>query len=273
MIKELKDILSDYSEYVYLTGGVVRDFCLGIEKAKDIDLVITDYYQEILSILEVKYGDFQKFDKFLTARKQIGDFNIDLSNPRVEVYKGDAQLPTVSRSSLEKDYKRRDFTVNSLYLKLSNYQDLNKIINYSQFDDINNKLIRVHHKDSFIDDPTRIFRAYRYKLRLGFDFEQQTQDLIQDAINLKVINNLSDKRIYNELLKIFYEKDYLKIFSELNNVKINYFKQFVGLKKVSLKNEISFLNFIKPFLTGISFNDYLIKISLPKELKKKVLNA
>jgi len=199
---------------------MVRDLLLGKEPV-DIDLVIEDDIKSIADSLNRKLkGECLIYPEFGTATIRVGTEQIDLARARTETYPLPAHLPVVRFSDLDKDFSRRDFTVNAVALSLSR-KDFGRIIDpVSGIRDIREKSIRVLHGRSFIDDPTRIFRALRYKNRLGFQIEPHTERLLRAAVRRKMIGRLTGQRVLNEYRLIFSEADSHKTLDDLTRLHI-----------------------------------------------------
>lgn len=192
----------------YLVGGTVRDLLLGKEPV-DIDLIVEGDIRSITKTLNRRLkGACLVYPEFGTATIRVGTEQIDLARARTETYPLPACLPVVRFSDLDKDFSRRDFTVNAIALSLSR-KDFGRIIDpFSGIRDIREKSIRILHARSFIDDPTRIFRALRYKNRLEFRIDRGTDRLMRNAIRDKMIDRLSGQRVLNELRLIVQEKSW-----------------------------------------------------------------
>lgn len=164
-----------------------------------------------------------RHDRFGTATFRGETEQIDITRTRSETYPAPAKLPVVTFNSIQSDLRRRDFSINAIAL-LINHDRPGLILDpFRGIDDIKHKLIRVLHQRSFIDDPTRIFRALRYKNRLGFTIESTTKHLLRQALDLGMIDLLSGQRIMNEYRLIFRENDYLKTLRDLSRLKIQDF--------------------------------------------------
>ena len=100
--------------------------------------------------------------------------------------------------NIELDYKRRDFTINSMYFKLTL---ANGELNFELIDlangknDIKNKTLKVLHDKSYIDDPTRILRGIDFKYRFDFDFSSHDKHLIKECLSGLNLDNASKDRI------------------------------------------------------------------------------
>jgi len=193
---------------VYVVGGFVRDLLLRRPNL-DIDLVVE--------------GDgiafAQKFAKRFSARvrahKKFGTAviifpdgsKIDVATARWEYYEYPAAMPTVALSSIKLDLFRRDFTINTLAIKL-NSKDFGLLIDFFGGQrDLKDGIIRVLHSLSFIDDPTRILRAVRFEQRFDFKIGKHTLRLIKNSLGLGILDRLSSKRLFTELRLILEESD------------------------------------------------------------------
>ncbi|AFK86902.1 MULTISPECIES: CCA tRNA nucleotidyltransferase [Thermoanaerobacterium] len=210
----------------YIVGGYVRDKLLNLE-SDDIDITVEgDGIKFAFMLNEILNGEMEVHDKFETAKIKTKDFELDIVSARKERYERPGMLPVVQRASLADDIKRRDFTINMLALDVKT----NQIIDiYNGGNDIKNKLIRVVHDKSFVDDPTRIFRAIRYSGRLGFKIEQHTERLLRKSISDGDIFNVSADRIMNEIYLILKEKKPEPIVELMKYYQINK-ELFCGIK-------------------------------------------
>ncbi|MEW5938535.1 MAG: hypothetical protein AB1750_02630 [Chloroflexota bacterium] len=122
---------------------------------------------------------------------------IDLISARSETYAHPAALPAVKLGNLNDDLRRRDFTVNAMALRLDDDHFGELLDPFNGKADLRKRLVRVLHPRSFVDDPTRIFRAVRYAERYGFRLAPDTEALVPVA--LKHVNKLSGERLRHEL--------------------------------------------------------------------------
>jgi tRNA nucleotidyltransferase (CCA-adding enzyme) len=123
----------------------------------------------------------------------------------MEYYLQPGALPDVEHASVKMDLSRRDFTVNTLAISLNHCVYGELLDYYGGQRDIEDKAIRVLHNLSFVEDPTRVFRAVRFEQRLGFQIGKQTEHLLLSAVRLGLMEKVSGKRIFNELLLIINE--------------------------------------------------------------------
>lgn len=193
---------------VFMVGGIVRDLLLG-KNNYDLDLVVEgdgiQFAKKLADKLDGKLKVVHK--RFGTAVLNLDcGKKIDISTARTEFYESPAALPIVEHSSLKQDLYRRDFTINTLAIKL-NKNSFGTLLDF--FDgtkDLKNGKIRVLHNFSFVDDPTRIFRAVRFEQRYNFTIEYQTEHLIKLAIEDRLLDRLTNQRIAAEILHILAER-------------------------------------------------------------------
>jgi tRNA nucleotidyltransferase (CCA-adding enzyme) len=124
---------------------------------------------------------------------------VDVVTARTEFYAAPAALPSVEHATIREDLLRRDFTINAMAVSLKG-ADYGRLVD--PFDgraDLEAGAIRVLHNLSFVDDPTRIFRAIRYENRFGFRMEPHTERLARACVELGLVGDLSSARLRDEL--------------------------------------------------------------------------
>lgn len=206
---------------VYAVGGFVRDLLLGCPN-QDIDLVVEGNgiaYARLLA--KELQGRVREHQEFLTAvvifEQSPGvERHIDVATARLEYYEYPAAMPTVELSSLKMDLFRRDFTVNALAIRLEKGNFGQLVDFFGGQRDINDKLIRVLHALSFVEDPTRCLRAVRFEQRYSFRLGTGAERLVKNALNLKLMDRLSGARLFHELKLIFEENDPLACLTRLD---------------------------------------------------------
>ncbi|MDD3906331.1 MAG: CBS domain-containing protein [Candidatus Omnitrophica bacterium] len=209
----------------FIVGGLVRDLILGV-KNLDLDIVIEGpaikMGEELAKDLGAALIIHRRFGTCTLITKATGynlrgnrvgyrvgcsGFKIDLATARREVYERPAALPTVEFSSLKDDLVRRDFTINAMALSL-NKESFGRLIDFFGGErDLARGVIKVMHDASFIDDPTRVFRAVRFEQRFGFTIDPHTEDLIKNAIKIEMFDKVEPQRIRDELIAILKEDD------------------------------------------------------------------
>ena len=189
---------------LYLVGGVVRDLLLGRTNL-DLDLVVEGDAINLAHRLTQDYpGKITTHPRFNTAKLQWDKWSVDLATARSETYAKPGALPSVKPGSLENDLSRRDFTINTMAIRLDpgHYGELIDL--YGGIHDLEHKLIRILHERSFIDDATRIWRGLRYEQRLNFQLEESTLKLLKRDIPM--LDTISSDRLQHELELILKEE-------------------------------------------------------------------
>jgi tRNA nucleotidyltransferase (CCA-adding enzyme) len=193
---------------VYLVGGTVRDILLG-EPNFDVDIAVEgDAIALARSVADALDGRVRPHRKFGTAVVLYGDDErIDVVTARTEFYDAPAALPSVEHATIREDLFRRDFTINAMAVSLRG-DDFGRLVDpFHGRRDLEAKTIRVLHNLSFIDDPTRIFRAIRYESRYGFRMDEHTQRLARGTIEMGLVGDLSSARLRDELVALLEEGD------------------------------------------------------------------
>ena len=192
----------------YVVGGFVRDLFL-YRKNEDLDIVIEgDGIAFAKKYAKTVGARIHTYAKFGTAVIIFPDgFKVDVASARMEYYKFPAALPTVEMSSIKLDLFRRDFTINTLAIQLHPDKFGMLIDFFSAQQDIKEKAIRVLHNLSFVEDPTRVFRAIRFEQRFGFTIGKLTESLIKNAVKMDFFKRLSGRRVFAELRQILEEEN------------------------------------------------------------------
>jgi tRNA nucleotidyltransferase/poly(A) polymerase len=217
------DLLHEIGEVggkgTYLVGGFVRDLLLK-RPSLDIDIVVEgDALRVANAMCERWNGTLDAHPQFGTATVTPADVNlpkVDFVTARRETYQGAGTLPTVARGTITDDLRRRDFSINALAMRLD-ISTFGEIVDKTGgLEDLRTRTIRVLHKHSFTDDPTRIFRAFRYAGRYGFCIPETDTTLMREA--LPVLAQLSGERIRNEIDRILIEKNAPEIVAHLTRL-------------------------------------------------------
>jgi tRNA nucleotidyltransferase (CCA-adding enzyme) len=219
---------------LYIVGGFVRDLFVG-HAGLDFDLVVEGDAISCARTISRKYGgNITIHSHFGTASWQpdvnkLTDFNIrgfadkdipplDFVTSRSETYLNPGALPTVKRGSLSDDLRRRDFTINTLALRLDGEHFGQLIDQLGGLEDLKRGIVQVLHRESYVDDPTRILRAVRYEKRYGFRISPEDLDLISKAKSH--VGELSGERLRHELDLILAEDKAVEMLTRLEDLDI-----------------------------------------------------
>ncbi len=213
MVQVVSEVADEAVMPIYFVGGLVRDLLLNLP-AVDMDIVVEGDAIELAHQLAKKYGGrVRSHGRFGTAKWLLtpkvwaaiapnvptegAAESVDFVTARTEFYTQPSALPQVTHGSIKLDLHRRDFTINTLAIRLDGPHLGDLLDFYGGLRDLDQGLIRVLHSLSFIDDPTRILRAVRLEQRLGFQIEPRTAELITNA--LPVLERVTGARIRHEI--------------------------------------------------------------------------
>ena len=203
----------------YLVGGTVRDLMLRRPPRYDFDLAVVGDGERFAGRLAARLGGrITTYGQFGTARVDYDEgAHVDVATARTETYSEPAALPDVAPAdAIEDDLRRRDFTINAMAIALP---DARLIDCFDGVTHLRDRLVRVLHEGSFVEDPTRIFRAARYETRLEFRMDPKTETLAMLAA--PVVGQLSGARVREELFAIFEEDEPEKILARLHQLGVD----------------------------------------------------
>lgn len=235
LLKAIAQAAHEQRSALYIVGGFVRDLWLN-RPSLDFDLVVEGDAIKLANSLVQQYGGrVTSHTRFGTAKWRLEGCSfasaaqpgvpddlalktLDLVTARTEFYTYPSALPTVERGSIKLDLHRRDFTINTLALRLDghHYGDLHDY--WGGLNDLRHGLVRVLHSLSFVDDPTRMLRAARFEQRFDFRIEQRSLQLMHEAITL--MDRVSGDRIRHEMDLILDEPKAAQILARLDELKL-----------------------------------------------------
>ncbi len=221
ILEVVGEIVDTLGFTVYAVGGFVRDLLMGIGNL-DLDLVVEGEGIALAERLAAREGGRHKVHKqYGTAVVTLPDGQrVDVATARVEYYERPAALPVVERGSIRADLYRRDFTINALAIQLNGRQAWRLIDLFGGQRDIKEKVVRVIQGLSFVEDPTRAFRAVRFVERYGFAIGAQTGSLLEAAVQKNLFDRLSGKRLFGEFQLILSEPDPWRYVARLGELQL-----------------------------------------------------
>jgi|SRR5271157_57263 len=222
LLRTIADQAASMGMSLYIVGGFARDLLLN-RPSQDFDLVVEGDAVALAHALQSKYGGrITVHARFRTAKWHLTSADpeerssssfLDLITARRESYAQPGALPRVQMGGIEDDLSRRDFTINTLALRLDRDHFGELLDKMGGLADLNRGWIRVLHPGSYRDDPTRILRAVRYEQRYGFHVSTTDRESIASARHL--LEKLSADRIRHELNSILAEQNALKMLDRL----------------------------------------------------------
>ena len=234
LLKTVAAQAHELHQAAYIVGGVVRDLVLE-RPSQDFDVVVEGDAIALGQALCKRFsGRIVAHGRFGTAKWWIADRreqlaadlenglglvaldlpeSLDLISARTEFYEYPTALPTVERSSIKLDLHRRDFTINTMAVRLDG-RHYGELYDYwGGLSDLRQGLVRVLHSLSFVDDPTRMLRAVRFEQRFGFQIEERTLQLMEDA--RPIVRQVSGERLRHELDLMLSEQNPTGMFDRL----------------------------------------------------------
>jgi tRNA nucleotidyltransferase (CCA-adding enzyme) len=282
LLRRVGELAEKLEVKTYLVGGFVRDLLLR-KPNFDIDIVVEGegirFAEQLAALLGGRVKTHPKFGTAVVICSS--GLKLDIATARIEYYAAPAALPEVEYASIRHDLSRRDFTINALAMIL-NKSDFGQVLDFFNGQrDLKDQAIRVLHNLSFIEDPTRAFRAVRFEQRLGFAIGGQTERLLKNAVANKVVARVGGRRILNELRQILGEPQPLPALARLDSLGLLPFispslrfdaeaaKLFTAAERA--------LNWFELLYTGESYDPFLVGMlclfeNLPRrELRKTVV--
>jgi len=220
ILKQIGEIASEKGSSIYLIGGAVRDLILKRDN-KDLDFVIEGgNFDEFLSSVSERFQEDYNFNEhFRTGTIGLcSAYTLDFAEARKEKYFSAGALPEVEATNIFQDLFRRDYTVNCLALNISPDNRGELIDFFRGYEDVKQGLLRALHRFSFLDDPTRVIRGIRLACQLGFSFEKETRELIEEAVSMGDFSHLAPVRVLKELRLLLEERvtaDLLELFAQI----------------------------------------------------------
>ena len=226
IFRKISEASDDIGVDTYLVGGYVRDMCLKRPVKKDIDIMCIgsgidlaqNFYERIRP--NITPSKINVFKRFGTAMIKFNNYDIEFVGARKESYSIDSRKPSIEEGSFMDDISRRDFTINTLAIRLNKKHFGELVDTFDGISDIENGIIRTPRDPdkTFADDPLRMLRAIRFSSQLDFLIDKKTQDSI--VKNVDRIKILSPERISDEVNKILMSNNPSKGFKELDNLNI-----------------------------------------------------
>ncbi len=239
LLEEAARIADEKGLRLYLVGGAVRDLLLHrwgrqpspcLERL-DLDLVVDGPYPStphgtdppgwgliLGKALKQHFPEarLEIHGKFQTAALiWPGGFCVDIASARTEFYPYPASPPEVAMGSIHQDLYRRDFSINALALRLNGPQRGQLLDFFGGQADLQKGIIRALHPNSFIEDPTRIYRAVRFAVHLGFTLDPTTEEWIRTAVASGLHDAVGGERLKQELAYILRSRDWPLAFERL----------------------------------------------------------
>ena len=228
---------------LYLTGAALRDM-LGGFPIQDLDFTVEGNAIALAKAI-VKKGDAELGT--VDTRRNLVDLHFPhhvtarLGMARQEVYPKPASKPQISPATIHEDLLCRDFTINAIAMSLNKQSRALLVDPANGIGDVQNKELRIAGKYTLYDDPSRIFRLFRYRVRMGYALSEKTQSQYQNVRELKLekkipmealgreLRNVANEANSADIVKLLDEEKLLELFCPaLKGDKVNH----AGLQKL-----------------------------------------
>jgi len=218
-VGQIQALAGEAGSNLFLAGGAMRDM-LGGFPVRDLDFVVEGNSQKLALTLEKKYGAEIVSEDELRKSAEVrfpSGVTASISMARSERFPKPGGRPQISRATIHEDLRARDFTVNAIALSL-NRASLGLLIDPTNgAGDIERKELRAIHNYSFYDDPSRMLRLIRFKVRLGYSIDERTKLQYENAREAEMLGKISPESLGTELRHIAREtnvQDLLKALEE-----------------------------------------------------------
>ncbi len=221
LLRDIGEAAAELNYKAFVAGGFVRDLLLHINN-NDIDVVVEgDGILFAKAYAKKRNATVRTHDKFSTATVIFpDDTRVDVATARLEYYEYPAAMPTVELSSIKLDLYRRDFTINAMAINL-NPDSFGILVDYfNSQNDLKERRVQVLHNLSFVEDPTRIFRAIRFESRLDFRITPHTEKLIKNTVAMNLFNRFEEPRFFYELKQILSESQPMQALRRLEQFQL-----------------------------------------------------
>jgi len=265
LLERIGQTAEEMGTQAYVVGGFVRDLLLGRPNL-DTDILVERagdrFAQALARELRARLKVHRRFG---TASLTLPDgFKLDVATARAESYRHPAALPDVEPEvPVEEDLKRRDFTMNAMAIRL-NPPFFGELVDpFGGRFDLKARTLRTLHKFSFVEDPTRIFRAVRFEGRFGFRLEEPMEESARWVAASRLIERLSGKRLRTELLMILEMPSAASILKRLDELDIlKHLHPALGWSKAMerrMERVAKAISWMRALVPEESFQEWLVR--------------
>ncbi len=203
VVNHVKTAAQDTGLSLFLTGGAMRDIMGGFP-VRDLDFTVEGNPAKLVKALAKAGAEVLSEDdkKRSTELHFPGGVTAEIAMARTEKYAKSGAKPSIAPASIHEDLLCRDFTVNAIALSL-NKASLGLLVDPGNgMGDIDRKELRTLHNYSFYDDPSRLLRLFRFKVRLGYNLDERTRSQVENAIEAGMLDRISPESLGAELRNI-----------------------------------------------------------------------
>jgi tRNA nucleotidyltransferase/poly(A) polymerase len=203
---------------LFLTGGAMRDMLAGF-RIRDLDFVVEGPALKVAKALAeaaaaktVSVDESRKSTELLLP----SGVTAQIAMSRQEKYGRTGSKPQISAATIQDDLRGRDFTCNAIALSLNKASRGLLLDPMNGLADIERRELRAISTYGFYDDPSRLLRLVRFRVRLGFTVEERTQMQVANARESEVEKLIPGRALGEELKHISTEDNPVEILKALD---------------------------------------------------------
>jgi tRNA nucleotidyltransferase/poly(A) polymerase len=207
---------------LYLTGAALRDM-LGGFPIQELDFTVEGNAIALAKAI-AKKGDAELGT--MDIRRNLADLRfphhvtVRLGMARQEVYPKPASKPQITPATIHEDLLCRDFTINAIAMSLNRQTRALLVDPANGIGDVQNKELRIAGKYTLYDDPSRIFRLFRYRVRMGYSLSEKTQSQYRNVRDLNLEKKIPVEALGRELRNVANEANSADIVKLLDEEKL-----------------------------------------------------
>jgi tRNA nucleotidyltransferase (CCA-adding enzyme) len=209
VVGEIQALAAAAGASLFLTGGALRDM-LGGFPVRDLDFTTEGSALKLARLAEQKYGAKTVSTDELRKSAELvfpSGVTAEIGTAHAERFPKSGGKPQVTPATIHEDLRARDFTINAIALSL-NKASLGLLIDPTNgAGDIERKELRAIHNYSFYDDPSRLLRMIRFKVRLGYAIDERTGLQSENAREAEMLGRISPEALGGELRHIARESN------------------------------------------------------------------
>jgi tRNA nucleotidyltransferase (CCA-adding enzyme) len=233
-VGQLQELAGASGVALFLTGGAMRDM-LGGFPVRDLDFTVEGNALKLAKAAEQKHvATIVSVDELRKSAeiRLSGGVTAEIAMARTERFPKSGGRPQVAPATIHEDLRFRDFTVNAIALSLNKASRGLLIDPTNGAGDIERKELRAIHNYSFYDDPSRMLRLIRFKVRLGYAIDDRTKLQYENAREAEMLTRITAEALGAELRCMAREpnaQDLMRSFEEEHLVEL-YSPALVGAK-------------------------------------------
>jgi tRNA nucleotidyltransferase (CCA-adding enzyme) len=200
---EMQKIAATAGASLFLTGGAIRDM-LGGFPVRDLDFTVETNALKLAKVAVKEGATIVSTDELRKSMELQfpGGVTAELATAHQEQFPKAGGKPHITPATIHEDLRCRDFTVNAIALSLNKASLGLPIDPTNGVGDIERKELRAVHNYSFYDDPARILRLIRFKVRLSYTIDERTRLQYENAREAEMLSRISPEALGAELRHI-----------------------------------------------------------------------